>query len=58
MLLFVALKHCYLDREVVPLERCRLVKFDHINDVLDRSFDLDTDDGSRSLSQLLGMLIM
>ena len=36
------------------MDRCRLVKYDHINDVLDRSFDLDTDDAHSTLSQLLG----
>uniref|UniRef100_H2XR85 Ubiquitin carboxyl-terminal hydrolase 47 n=1 Tax=Ciona intestinalis TaxID=7719 RepID=H2XR85_CIOIN len=40
--------------EVVPVDRCRLVKYDHINDVLDRSYDIDSEDGEKTLSQLLG----
>ncbi|XP_078481592.1 ubiquitin carboxyl-terminal hydrolase 47 [Ciona intestinalis] len=40
--------------EVVPVDRCRLVKYDHINDVLDRSYDIDSEDVEKTLSQLLG----
>ena len=38
----------------IPVEQCRLVKYDHINDVLDRSYDLNTEDGKSTLSSLLG----
>uniref|UniRef100_H2YIV6 Ubiquitin carboxyl-terminal hydrolase 47 n=1 Tax=Ciona savignyi TaxID=51511 RepID=H2YIV6_CIOSA len=38
-----------LRSDIIPVERCRLVKYDHMNDVLDRSYDIDSDDGGKTL---------
>nr|CAB3267563.1 ubiquitin carboxyl-terminal hydrolase 47-like [Phallusia mammillata] len=43
-----------VDRSVVPVDHCRLVKYDHINDVLDRSFDVEHEAPDVTLSELLG----
>lgn len=53
-----AIKSAYLclklDEAVTPLHNCRLVKYDYSNEVIERSFDLDTDDRDTPLIELLG----